>query len=164
MPNNAISSELLRRLAAAIDGVRTGEPVYLVAAERSPHQVLGAYSTEADARAAAAAAAAPHGVHGPYATRDPEGGAGAGTVEDVVVTVRLADGTREARRFAPDQVDALFLNLAAVDKFLVPYYAGQYGVAEAVSVRGDFVSARVLPVGHGKYSWPIPWRELGRPV
>src|SRR5437016_343889 len=44
-----ISAGLLRRLAAAADGYRTGEPVWVVASTYEPYQVEGVYPTVAEA-------------------------------------------------------------------------------------------------------------------
>ncbi len=45
-----ISAALLRRLAAAADGYRTGLPVWVVVSTYEPYQVEGVYTTLAEAR------------------------------------------------------------------------------------------------------------------
>src|SRR5439155_17062144 len=45
-----ISAGLLRRLAAAADGYRTGEPIWIVASPAEPYSVFGAFPSFEEAR------------------------------------------------------------------------------------------------------------------
>jgi hypothetical protein len=153
MQDQVISWELLRRLAEALDGVRTGGTVFLLAAARSPHHVHGAFGSVAEAQAEARKLAEPHDVHGPYESRPAEAIAATGAVERVVATVRMPDGTTADYRISPKEFDSLFWSLSALDKFAIPYYTAMYGVAEAIRLREEFKTARIVPLGpHGKYS------------
>ena len=119
-----VSATLLRVVAEAADGYRTGEPTYFVAEYRFPHSVRGPYKTLADARNAVTRG---YGVFGPYTTPPDEQKE---TVRVVRVTLSVLNekGVRTESEVKLDSaVDALFLTRAAVDKFLVPYYVRVYG-------------------------------------
>jgi len=159
------TAALLKRLAEAVDGHRTGAMVYLVAARRPPHDVVGIYELESEARARAGADTTALQSFGPFQTdRDP--GLNMGflskcvhlqsamheyycpgspifsftDVENIALTIRMRDGTPHVIP-VPKGADAIFLTLSAVDKFAIPYYARVSGLGEAVRLRARLVDS-----------------------
>src|SRR5574341_128203 len=71
-PDTVPSVLLLKRLAEAVDGTRTGAQVWVVASYAAPHRILGTFETRATAQALADSAGGWFRVFGPYLTqRDP---------------------------------------------------------------------------------------------
>jgi hypothetical protein len=146
--DTTVSATMLRVLAEAADGFRTGRPVFLVADYRFPHNVAGPFATYAEARRVQMDSGATFGVFGPYVTpRDP----GADSASRVVA-VRLTIESPAGRRRTVDldlrrvEVDALFFTMSAVDKFVIPYYSDIYGPEYATVARD--VSLVVRPICH----------------
>jgi hypothetical protein len=144
----AIPASLLRALAEAADVDRTGRPVYLVADRRFPHYVIGRFETRAQAMSLRADSGSAYGVFGPFVTpADPAPPASASKVYRVRLFYRNPQGVVRTKDVDPVEVDALFMTMSAVDKFMVPYYARVYGPEYAARLRDDVVAATV-PVGH----------------
>jgi len=119
-----------RVLAEAVSSYSDTGQFFLVAASVRPFTPLDYYPTRAAADSAAAHAGASYRVFGPYrgpATRDPW------QVLSIAVRVRTDSGERDLR-YDPRRVDAVFLSVSAVRKFMLPYYRRLYGsdFAEAV--------------------------------
>lgn len=118
------SDRLTRRRVlqeAATSYSDTGQ-FFIVAATARPFTVLDYFRTRAEADSAAASRAG-FGVYGPYrgpATRDPW------QVLSITVRVRTDSGERELH-YDPRTVDAVFLSMSAVRKFMLPYYGRLYG-------------------------------------
>ncbi len=129
----ATPTSLARVLAEAARDFRTGAPVYLVAARRFPEYVVGGFPTRARADRVAADSGAGYGVFGPYLTPRDVVSPDSTAIDSVVVFLREPGGTQRVK-LGPG-VDALFLNQAAVDKFLVPYYSSLYGPMAATLMR-----------------------------
>jgi hypothetical protein len=147
---------MAKRIAEALDGHRTGSQVFVVASYLHPHIVRGVYPTMAEANRAAAVAGR-YGVFGPYLTlRDSVGLIGCvhkgptdmnaycplrglrGVTHDRVDSVSLTVHVHgQPPRSIPlaNGVDAVFLSLSAVDKFVVPYYTRLYGPDSAAAMR-----------------------------
>jgi len=103
---------------------------FLVAANVRPYTVIGAYPTRGAADSAAAGAGAVYRTFGPY-----QGPRAADPWEVLSITVRVRSGGEERTlEYNPRTVDAVFLSMSAVRKFLVPYYRGLYGRAVADSL------------------------------
>jgi hypothetical protein len=136
-----VSATMLRVLAEAADGNRTGRPVFFVADYRFPHQVAGPFDSREEAERLRADSGSTFGVFGPYVT-PPE------TAADTaprVVGIRITMMTRRGRQtidLDPRKVDALFLSGSAGSKFVIPYYAGIYGPEYA-----DRLQGRLGPLG-----------------
>lgn len=118
-----------RVLEEAVSSYSDTGQFFIVAATARPFTVLDYYRTRA---AADSAARAGYAVYGPYrgpARRDPW------QVLSITVRVRTDSGERELH-YDPRTVDAVFLTMSAVRKFMLPYYRGLYGneYAEALSV------------------------------
>src|SRR5438128_11513087 len=60
------TATLLKVLGEAVDGYRTGQPVYVVAAFRSPYPVYGVFSSRDSATSALPRAGRGYSVFGPY--------------------------------------------------------------------------------------------------
>jgi hypothetical protein len=142
--DTTVSATMLRVLAEAADGFRTGRPVFFVADYRFPHNVAGPFETYAQARRVKADSGARLGVFGPYVTpRDPN----ADSVNRVVavrLTIESPDGRRDTVDVDPTKVDALFFTMSAVDKFVVPYYSRVYGPEYATVLREALLPRRPL--------------------
>jgi hypothetical protein len=122
---------------AASSYIQPGE-FYLVAANVRPYTVIGAYPSRAAADSAATRAGATYRTFGPYhgpRTADPW------EVLSITVRVRTDSGERELH-YNPRTVDAVFLSMSAVRKFLVPYYRELYGPAVGNSVPALILSPR----------------------
>jgi hypothetical protein len=152
----AVSATMLRVLAEAADAHRTGQPVYLVADYRYPHNIIGQVSSSAEAERLRADSGSTFGIFGPYVTPaevPPES-------EPRIIGVRLVIQTPRGRfvRQLDPRVDALFLTMSAVDKFMVPYYAKVYGADYANRLR-DSLSRPNRPGCHIQSSpcFPAPW-------
>ncbi len=152
-----LSAALLRRLAAAADGYRTGEPVYVVASYEFPYTVVGVVGTRDSALIKARAYGRPAAVFGPYVTPPDFGRAPTlllmvhvrptvwgndsappwreQDIDSVAVTVyhRSRRTWHKVTHGLDD--DAIFFTLAAIDKFVLPYYTQLYGPAYADSLR-----------------------------
>jgi hypothetical protein len=146
-----ISASLLRRLAEAADGYRSGKPVFIVATATPPHDVDPVYAVYEDASKAklgVAKAGASYRVFGPYVTgRDRFKGKPA---EVVSITVKLQTEARETSTVTvdPQAYDLLVWTLPALDKFVIPYYARIYGAEQANQLREDYLrNASISPLG-----------------
>jgi hypothetical protein len=158
-PNQGIpnSASLLRRLVEAADGYRTGEPVWLVAYPNFPHKVLGAYPDH-DSATAARDEHAGSEVYGPFQTApdfdldDPlligvwrtpwtyygfHRSVRLDEVDKIRITIKLKNGPPIDKEFPPDEVEAFFFSMGAVDRFLIPFYSRVYGPHYAAQVRDE---------------------------
>jgi hypothetical protein len=157
---------MLRRIAEAVDGHRTGDRVYVVASYEATFPVLGVFANEREAAQRARTAGANAAVFGPYATdRDPGGALLTGCVHvtssrmhpalcvppvnapfpmseirTMTLVIRRTNGTTDSLSLARD-TDAIFLTLSAIDKFAVPYYTGILGLAATANLRRDIERA-----------------------
>jgi len=154
---------LLKRLAESLDGNRTGTPVFIVASYDSLSPVRGVFTARPDAEALARRLGSSYDVFGPYvAAREtaywrpcqhdgvmsiaepicPFPPILYSDIVDVTLRVRTTDGhTRDIP--VGRNIDALFLSLPAVDKFMIPYYARTIGIDSAAAMRTAIV--RSLP-------------------
>jgi hypothetical protein len=58
-----------------------------------------------------------------------------GSLQSIVLTVQTVDGKTYTRRFHGGEIDALFFTMPAVEKFVIPYYAKQFGDSAGERVR-----------------------------
>lgn len=119
-----------RVLEEAVSSYSDTGQFFVVAKNVRPFTVLGYYPTRESADSAGARAGAAYRPYGPYrgpTTRDPW------KVLSITVRVRTDSGERELH-YDPRTVDAVFLSMSAVRKFMLPYYRRLYGseYAEAV--------------------------------
>ena len=150
---------MLKRIAEAVDGHRTGANVWVVLELDYPHRPIGVFDREQDAEAARARARGRFGVVGPYKApgeRAPDWIIGCQHMQSVTdsvpnycpmsrripvdmlqggeIILRLRDGTTETIPLAPG-ADAVFLTSSAIDKFVMPYYTGILGVDATAALR-----------------------------
>jgi hypothetical protein len=119
-----------RVLAEAVSSYSDTGEFFLVGATVRPFTVIGYFRTRGAADSAATRAGSQYRAYGPYQgqrTRDPW------EVLSITVRVRTDSGERELH-YDPRTVDAVFLSMSAVRKFLVPYYRRVYGPGVAASV------------------------------
>lgn len=137
-PSLPMSAAVLRRLAEAADGYRTGETVYFVMSVAPPHEVIGTHPDASSAAAEAARATKEYGGEQRFAVSPPcttpPDHPRTGEVLSVSIRVRTPGG-EEQITIEPRTHDALFWSLAAIDKLVIPYYALIHGVAEAARLR-----------------------------
>jgi hypothetical protein len=160
----ALPASLLRRLAEVADGQGIAREVYIVARRAFPHDVVGVFTTRAQAERARRAPDL--GVFGPFRTTMdelpprrffPYGCRHDGTtsmweycpdrliiplaeVVNVTITTRLRNGDSISVTVPAMSMDAVFFTLDALDKFAFPYYTRLVGVAEAARMRNAVVN------------------------
>lgn len=153
---------LLKRIAEALDGYRTGVPMYVVANREPPHTVHGVFETMVEARRVAATIARRPDIFGPYpTTRDPVGFIGCihrgpsdmtqycplrpaitrVQVDSMSLIVHVR-GQLPRTVSIPRDADALFLSSSAIDKFAMPYYSRLYGPDSAAAMRRAMLKER----------------------
>ncbi len=120
-----------RVLEEAVSSYSDTGQFFLVAKNVRPFTVIDYYPTREAADTAAARAGETYRSYGPYrgpTTRDPW------RVLSITVRVQTDSGERELH-YDPRRVDAVFLSMSAVRKFMLPYYRRLYGneFAEAVA-------------------------------
>lgn len=160
-PRQPPSPILLKRLAEALDGHRTGTPVFIVACRDSLNRIGGVVATRREAESLARRLGPCFDTYGPYlalldllSQRGNPGCVHDGYTSNMIglicpdnpflladvvsmtLVVRMRDGTVRERRMGPE-VDAIFLTLPAIDKFVIPYYARIVGVDSAAAMRGQ---------------------------
>jgi hypothetical protein len=119
-----------RVLEEAVSSYSDTGQFFIVASTVSPFTPLDYYRTREAADTAAGHAGARYQVFGPYrglSRRDPW------QVLSITVRVLTDSGERELH-YDPRTVDAVFLSMSAVRKFLVPYYRRLYGPDVASTV------------------------------
>ncbi|MFN8573511.1 MAG: hypothetical protein U0132_15765 [Gemmatimonadaceae bacterium] len=157
---------MLKRIAEAVDGNRSGKEVYVVLTGDPLNPPAGVFPELTAATAVAKSLGRGARVFGPYQTT-PEPGDGVAacihvtdsryytgrcapptrfTPRDDIRTMSLMitrkDGSRDSIQ-VPIDADALFLSPAAIDKFVVPYYTRVIGVAAAAALRTESVRSFV---------------------
>lgn len=129
----AMSANLLRTVSAAVDGLRTGGDVFMVASE-SDLGGIRAFESRDEAEAYRSGEGEAWEVYGPYATESVQGS------PRLPRSVRLEfdDGTDVEH--TADEVEAIFLTVGAIDRFVIPYYTRLRGAAYAARMREDFLA------------------------
>jgi hypothetical protein len=159
---------MLKRLAEAVDGNRSGKQVYVVLSGDPldpPAGVLPTFKAATDL-----ANSLGHGaqVHGPFQTTfEPGDGIAAcihvtdsrfysercappsrptprSDIRSMSLMITRRDGSRDSM-LVPVDADAIFMSSAAIDKFVVPYYSRVIGLAAAATMRADAVRAFSSP-------------------
>jgi hypothetical protein len=154
---------LLKRLAEAVDGNRTGREVYVVASYDSLNPVRGVFETRREAAALALRLGSSYDSFGPFVAPlelaslyffgckhdrvfsylddicpPPQFQFPTDSLAELTLTARLKDGTTRTLSLGP-RADAVFLSLPAIDKFVIPYYARTIGVDSAAAMRARIV-------------------------
>jgi hypothetical protein len=148
--DKAVTAMMLRRVAEAADGIRTGEQVWFVVSYVFPHELLPNndlwyFSSQAAAEAAVLRRGGEYGVFGPYKTPGP-------SVATVPVTVR---GEKVA-----DDVDLLVLSLPAFDKFVAPYYYQLWGPTHRAYDQVSAMRQELIDRGYLLHRWPTIMKDL----
>lgn len=167
------SAGLLRRLAEAADGYRTGRRIWIVASRQPPYDVGGVFASETTAVHVARDSGELWGSFGPYVTpRDlgqlpvfiiappmhcrptivcwdvwvqtPDTSWLEQDIDSLVVTAYHHSGRMARDRVSPD-VDAIFFSLSAFDKFAIPYYSALSGPEFALRLRQSVISRIHVP-------------------
>jgi hypothetical protein len=152
-----MSATLLRVLAEAADGYRTGQPVYFVADHRFPHQVLGSFASRGAADSVRADSGATFAVFGPYVTQRTARPDTASRLVGITLTMSTSQGTRTID-LDPQQIDALFLTRSAFEKFAIPYSTRVHGPAYALGLlrRMGPTERPTCHVANSAFCWPSP--------
>ena len=162
----ALSSQLLKRIAAAVDVQRNGSQVYVLV-DRAAGVVRDVAATRPAALEQARRLGRGIVVLGPYTASNDYGDRFDATVAKCVhdaysmmearcppdyrrsdiatmsLVVQLKDGT--SRRIElPASADALFLSVAAFDRFAIPYYQRLLGDETARELRREAIADRPL--------------------
>ena len=143
-----IPAGMLRVLAEAADGFRTGQAVFFVADRRYPYNIAGTFESRPAAEAARADSGSSYGVFGPYTTPADRIADTSPRVIGVRLTLQTARG-RVFRELDPTKVDAVFLTPSAVDKFLLPYYTSIYGPKYSADLWSIVLREGLKPICHG---------------
>lgn len=178
--DSVMTASLLKRLGSAVDGYRTGLPVWVVASTEFPNDVVGVFPSAERARAAMLRAGGSNHVFGPYVAppdnglrtivfslpckknldtscqpaRDslPDDSTGAGirpteidSIRSITVTVLKKNGRVMSVTVPPEEAEAFFLTMSAVDRFLIPYYTQLYGASVAADLREQYLQRFMLP-------------------
>lgn len=148
---------LLRRIAEAVDGHRTGASVFVVASLEEGLAPIDVFEDRKAAERRLRELGPRAAIFGPYRTaRDPvptyetcvhlrtsvmhfrcvppPDGLVPGAVTGLLLVLQRKDGRADSIAL-PADADAIFLGPAAVDKFVVPYYLPILGLEGATGVR-----------------------------
>jgi hypothetical protein len=153
-----LPQEAMRSIVEAVDTWRGQAEAFVVFRNRSPFEIASVHATEADARTATRAG---HGLSyfGPVAprARPPSFGpvlktTGCGLMQVphqvASVVLRDADGAEVAQLTVngggavPDpgsDIEAVFLTVSGLDKFMIPYLTKVFGADYAAAKRREWV-------------------------
>jgi hypothetical protein len=165
----AMPASLLRRLAEAVDGYRSGDALFVVAAWHFPHDVAGVFGNARQATEIARRKGVDYGVFGPYFAPPDSGNelmfyslrpcpglhepdswcpdttfalnqaVALANIQDITITIHAKSGPAVERVLAPGEVDAVFFTLSAIDKFVMPYYTRVYSAQFAADMRAAYL-------------------------
>lgn len=160
--SRVISTTLARVLAEAADGYRTGMPIWIVASVGPDYDIRGVFDNTVDALAAIPRGdTTGYEVFGPFVSdldfglppmffglcHSPptryrpcypvwEGpSVPMADIELIRVTAFADDRELVTWEMTPDEVDAIFFSLSAVDKFVILYYTSVFGLSYAEDLR-----------------------------
>lgn len=164
VPSRVPTPVLLKRLAEAVDGHRSGQRVWVVASWDSLHPVGGVFIDRGLAERLRDSLGRGWDLFGPFEAPRHEIGdlVGAGCVHDrlsslmrekicvgpqyprtdvdsMTLVLHLRAGGTARLPLRRDD-DAIFLSMAAIDKFVIPYYAGIIGVGPATDMRARIMT------------------------
>lgn len=151
-----LSSVALKRIAEAVDGVRTGRDVYVAlsgdsvigafenrgtaaqVATRTRGVVVGPFTTVLESTKFVACTHVQHSsAMRPDLCVDPP--SRKGRVVGLSLVVVREGGVRDSVALPPES-DAVFLSMAAIDKFAMPYYLRTLGATALSTMRRDFLN------------------------
>lgn len=168
-PDTLLTASLLRRLSEAVDGTRTGGLVWVVASYDFPYTVYGVTVSLDEAGRLKASGRGHIGIFGPYRTV-PDSGVPQPKllvlvhrpdskfsldstsnmssvippvplvdVQEITLAIKSKSGTQSVT-LSPNDVDAVFFTLSAVDKFTFPFYIRLYGTEYVARQRRNLVN------------------------
>src|SRR5205807_3069172 len=149
-----------------VDGFRNGRPMWVVVSKRFPYDIYGVFFDQHLVPEAVERAGANYTSVGPYVaapdslmpsmtvlmtpicknwdtspchkdssfTATP-----VDSIASVSVTFALTDGSTRRATYRPQEAEAVFLTMSAVDKLLIPYYTMIYGVDYARAERAELL-------------------------
>ncbi len=158
---------LLRRIAEAVDGDRSGSQVYVVASYDEGLSYIGTFHDRGEAERKRRDLGTEAGIFGPYRTLagsmppfatcvhlrgsvmrvsciPPARSLTPGEVSGMTLVIQRVDGTRDSMAI-PGDADAIFLGGAAVDKFVLPYYLPILGLEGTTDLWRDLKRPRRAP-------------------
>ena len=152
---------MLKRIAEAVDGDRSGGLVYVVAGYDPANPIVGVFRDPKSAAGAAYKAGNGAGVFGPYqAALDstiaqtmtcvhlktsvmnlrcvpPGRTTQFSDIATLTLMITRTDGGRDSVPL-PQGADAIFLGAPALDKFVIPYYVRLVGLTATTDMRNGF--------------------------
>jgi hypothetical protein len=152
---------MLKRIAEAVDGDRSGGMVYVVAGYDPANPIVGVFHDPKSAAGAASKAGNGAAVFGPYqAALDstiaqtmtcvhlktsvmnlrcvpPGRTTQFSDIASLTLMITRTDGGRDSVPL-PQGADAIFLGAPAVDKFVIPYYVRLVGLTATTDMRNGF--------------------------
>jgi len=165
-----ISATLARRLAEAADGFRNINQVFFVAQYEAPYFIKEFYDVTSAENffSDQGFTESEYGIFGPYKTLDILNEDMYRGVEDIAsidLTIHFNNGDVQNETINGN-IDAIFLNLSAHDKFVFPYYCHLYGIDTVKKMRDDLIKKykedKIIPMtlstrlpeptGHGQQS------------
>jgi hypothetical protein len=154
----SLPQEALRRIVEAVETLQGQDEAFLVFQDRPPHDILSVHATEVAARDAASAGRGMSYI-GPVTPRRMERligpvakvtGCGPVVLSEPVASVVLRNSTNmDVAEFAVSRaeqppnpvsdVEAIFLTVSALDRFMIPYLTRVYGTEYAATRRREWV-------------------------
>ena len=152
---------MLRRIAEAVDGDRSGGQVYVVAGFDPTNPIIGVFNDPKTATGAALKAGNGATVFGPYQSDldttiaqtmtcvhiktsvmyircvPPGRTTQFSDIASLTLIFNRTDGGRDSVPL-PQGADAIFVGGPAIDKFVVPYYVGVIGLTQTTDMRNGF--------------------------
>lgn len=158
----SLSAEVMRSVAEAVDGYRGWREAFVVANSGPGDAVLAVFPKLKDAEEFATKyganaivipgippldpggfAVCPHMIRSvvrPQLCARPTQPMPIGAIAGMTLVIRGVNGQIDSVA-VPNDADALFLRLAAIDKFAIPYYTRIVGAEKAAAMRADFVKS-----------------------
>jgi hypothetical protein len=160
-----VGAELARVLAQAANSAYAPATFYVVAryhpvheaTAQDPFNVQKPVPTYAEAVAVVAELemrdpGAEYGIFGPF-QNDSQPRASQATVAQLVVTPQEGAVPLKPFTIPGQEFDAIFYSVPAVEKFVVPYYVQEYGLAFGRRILREFRAGPLALMGH------LPWSE-----
>lgn len=140
-----MTASLLKRVAEAADGYRSGNEIWIVAATKFPHE-LEVFKIDTEAQEYKKQKSRTHEIFGPFMTGSPTAmSSSRSQIKEIVVTLK----TGKKINIDPNECDSLFWSESAFDKFVFPYYSQLYGVEHAAKMRKETVAnSEAVIFGH----------------
>lgn len=156
--NKPISASLMRRLAEAADGYRTGNPVYIIAEIKPPHEIMLVSDENSIKEMFASLNSDEYDIFGPFITKENKQFSEFGEVFEVQVKIKKGSDIKIIS-IDPKETDSLFWSLSAIEKFVFPYYTLIYGPDYVAKLRKQLLSGQTKVLGHIRSTKWIPTHD-----